>query len=228
MMTNCSLFEQMKLDLATKLSDHTEKFRRDMEAMEAGRVQRENHQREREYIDHTVKYIDTCTDAGGSVIPKSKPNHGGLGAVVAPAAAVRGSRGHYDPGGGDSGVPMRAAPFGERGTPGGGVQGDPQPGYPPERINVQKHEMSEIGTFLGGEEARKKWPGFHANFKHLADSYDWNYHTQGVVLARKCRGLALPVINSLPEKMRKDYNSIVAVFNKAYVPKEWARTYHGA
>jgi hypothetical protein len=120
------------------------------------------------------------------------------------------------------------APCGGGAAPVTGAQADPPPGYLPERFNIQKHESNEIGLFMGGVEARTIWPGFHANFKHLAKSYHWDYNTQGVLLARKCRGLALPVISSLPEKMRQDYKSIVDVFNKAYVPKEWARTYRGA
>ena len=74
------LFEQMKLDFATKLADQDERNMREMEALRSDLGRRGDHQREREYIDHTVKYIDECTRTDGRVIPKPKPSRGGLGA----------------------------------------------------------------------------------------------------------------------------------------------------
>jgi hypothetical protein len=220
------LFDQMKLDFATKLAEQNETNMREIEALRSDLVHKGRHQKEKEFIDHTVNYIDACSRADGRVIPNPRPSRGGLGAVVDPSAAVR-QRGHYDPAGENSCAPIKTAPVRD-GAHGGVVQGDPLTGYLPEKVTVPMYEEAEIGHFHGGVEARAIWPGFHANFMHLAKSYHWNYHVQGVLLARKCRGLALPVMNSVPEKMRQDYKSLVTVFNKAYVPKEWARTYRGA
>jgi hypothetical protein len=147
------LFEQMKLDFATKLADQDERNMREMEALRSDFGRRGDHQREREYIDHTVKYIDSCTRTDGRVIPKPNPSRGGLGVVVAPAAVV-GQRGHYDPAGDNSGAPIETAPGGGA-APDGVVQGDPAPGYLLEKVNVLKHESAEIGIFKGGVEDRQ-------------------------------------------------------------------------
>jgi hypothetical protein len=206
------LFNQMELKFNAKLSVQKEESMRVMEALIS------------DFVDSSEHY--------GCVIPNPLPCQGGVGAVMAPAAVAVGQRGHYEPHGEIPFAPNRMDAV--SGNGGGaahhvtGAQGNPQPGYLPGKVNISKQESIDIGLFMGGEDARIVWPGFHANFKHLAESYHWDYHAQGVLLARQCRGLALPVINSLPEKLRQDYKSIVDVFDKAYVPKEWARTYRGA
>jgi hypothetical protein len=193
------LLEQLELKFNAKLSVQKDESMRGMEALTAR-------------LEQGSKQPAQCD----------------LGAVMVPSTGGK-QRGRYDlPAASSCALngPVTAS-VGPAG-PMGATQGPPPPGYLAEKISVQKHEANEIGLFVGGEEARTVWPGFIANFKHLAKSYHWDYNAQGVLLARKCRGLALPVLDSLPEKLRQDYNSIVGVFNKAYVPKEWARTYRGA
>jgi hypothetical protein len=92
---------------------------------------------------------------------------------------------------------------------------------------VPKHEESAAGLFHGGEEARTKWPGYYANFEHVATSYGWGYDMKGALLNRTSRDHALQVIKSIPEDDRMDYGHLVAAFNKAYIPSEWARAYRG-
>jgi hypothetical protein len=101
-------------------------------------------------------------------------------------------------------------------------------GYLPSRFNVPKHEEQAIGLFYGGEEARTKWPDYHANFEHVASSYGWGYEMKGALLFRKCRSFAIHVINAQPEAKRQDYKTLVGAFHKAYIPSQWARAYRGA
>jgi hypothetical protein len=101
-------------------------------------------------------------------------------------------------------------------------------GYLEETYNIPKNEENAIPIFKGGEEARTIWPNFHANFEHMAESYSWGYEIKGIMLNRKCREHAVKVIKTLPEVKRKDYDSLVAAFHKAYIPSQWARAYRGA
>jgi hypothetical protein len=74
------LFAQMRLDFATKMAAQGETNLRDIEeALRSELVQKGRHQKEKEFIDHAVNYIDTCSRADGHVVPDPRPSRGGLG-----------------------------------------------------------------------------------------------------------------------------------------------------
>ena len=97
----------------------------------------------------------------------------------------------------------------------------------PCKFQLPKHEENAVGLFHGGEEARNDWPDFYANFEHVADSYGWGEELKGVMLYRRSREHALQVIKTVPKSQKQNYKALVAAFNKAYIPSEWARTYRG-
>jgi hypothetical protein len=103
-----------------------------------------------------------------------------------------------------------------------------QSGYLPTRFQVPKHEETAAWLFLGGEEARTKWPEFYANFEHVATSYGWGYEMKGALLNRGSRDHALQVMKAIPEKNRMDYGHLVTAYNNAFIPSEWARAYRGS
>jgi hypothetical protein len=142
------LFDQMELKFNAKLSVQKDESMREVEALISGLEQRSRQKEEREYIDHTVKYLDECTGTDGRVIPKPRPTQCDLGAVMASSTEER-QRGRYDLPAESSFAPNRTTPVGPAG-PMGAVQGAPPPGYLAEKINVQKHESNEIGLFMGG------------------------------------------------------------------------------
>ena len=214
--------EKMFEKFALKLAAQNDVNRHEMEVTRA-MITKEKKQLQQEDIDETVRYIDKCGGKGGRIIPESRLSRPGTEAVMST------SRGHYDLGADqtpDRLAEARHSPQVGYESHGGDVRAT-KPGYLPERIQIPKHEETEIGLFKGGVEARTIWPGFHANFVHLAKSYHWDRHVQGVLLARKCRDHALQVIKGLPEEKRQDYDALVKAFHKAYIPKEWARTYRG-
>ena len=224
-----SLLNEMKAEFVTKIASNNEANKRELNALRETMAQTDRRKREEEEIARTVSYIDTRSRNTGPIQPPPGFERENEEAVM--SFYPQEQRGHYDTQPAcamGSGVPSPShQPWASR-PHSGGMGGTPKAGYLPSRVEIPKHEETAIGLFSGGTEARRIWPGFHANFVHLAKSYHWDYNVKGTLLSRKCRDHALQVIKSLPEQLRMDYDSLVRAFNKAYVPKEWARTYRGA
>jgi hypothetical protein len=189
----------------------------------------ERRHREEGEIAQAARHIDQCSRQGGNARQAPQCVRADLGPMEAESG--EGHRGRYDPHADSLRRPSSAVtdgPVGAERPRAGAPVGAPRPGYLPDRIEIVKHEENSIDIFEGGPEGRKIWPGYHANFAHLARSYHWGYELKGLMLARKCRLHALAVLQSLKLEQQEDYDALVGAFDKAYVPKEWARTYRGA
>ena len=174
-------------------------------------------------VDECIKQYEDKHNAGpyASFLPRKQLEADGLMLAQAASEDRMSYGGRYDP----QAAQRDRATDQPMGTPKNSTM--MQSGYLPSRFQVPKHEEAAAGLFHGGEEARTKWPDYHANFEHVATSYGWGYEMRGAILNRKSRDHALQVIKSIEEEDRMDYDHLVRAFNNAYIPSEWARAYRG-